>query len=139
MKLVLGMLVLVVCANSGCQRTPYEVAPVRGTVTVDGQPLEGGRVVFAPISREGVHAGNVAFGDVQPDGSFTLTTYRSGDGAVVGDHWVTLFPPDPLPAKFKLPKFLRFTVREKQSVLAGQENVIDLRLSSQEIARYAAR
>jgi len=108
-------------------------------VTIDDQPLGGGRVVFAPISRDGVHAGKVAFGDIQSDGTFTLTTYRPGDGAIVGDHWVTLFPPPQTPATLRLPKFLRFTVREKQSVRAGQENVVSLRLSSQEIARYAAR
>ena len=91
-------------AGAGCQQAPYDLAPVRGKVSVDGQPLASGRLMFAPISQGSADAGKPAFGDIQPDGSFVLTTYREGDGAVVGDHWVTLFPPAEQATPPNLPK-----------------------------------
>jgi hypothetical protein len=35
-------------------------------------------------------AGKLAFGVLQSDGTFVLGTYEPEDGAVVGDHWVTV-------------------------------------------------
>lgn len=131
-----GMLVIV-----GCQQSPYELSSVRGTVTVDGKPLAGGRVMFAPISKgETSEPGKPAFGTVQSDGSYVLTTFRDNDGAVVGDHWVTIFgPKSDDPAAASLPKFSKYVVRQKLSVVAGQENQIDVQLTSQDIARFAAK
>jgi len=87
--LCIGTLVVV-----GCQQSPYELSSVHGTVTVDGKPLAGGRVMFAPISQgDSSEPGKPAFGTLQSDGSYVLTTFRETDGAVVGDHWVTIFGP----------------------------------------------
>jgi hypothetical protein len=57
--------------------------PVKGTVTYKGQPLTKGRVVFEPDG-----AGKEAYGEIQPDGSFVLSTYKKDDGAVIGNHRV---------------------------------------------------
>jgi len=80
-----------VSAAVGCQQNPYELAPVRGTVTIDGHPLSQAKVMFAP-SEVGTNPnpGKPAFGLLQPDGSFVLTTYKENDGAVIGEHWVTV-------------------------------------------------
>jgi hypothetical protein len=54
----------------------------------DGRPLTGGRVTLNPQAATEVEA----FGDVNPDGTFTLTTYKPGDGAVPGTYVVTVSP-----------------------------------------------
>ena len=60
------------------------MAHVRGQVLYRGQPLEFGNVMFQP------RAGQPASGDIQPDGTFSLSTYKIGDGAVVGRHKVRI-------------------------------------------------
>jgi len=134
---------------AGCSEAPpFEVAAVQGTVTIDSQPLAQGRIMFAPIaSSNSLNAGKAAFGRIQPDGSFVLTTYKDNDGAVVGEHWATIYGPDPeleqvtqvsnLPAG--LPKFGRLAVPQKQVVAAGQDNRIDIQLTSQDVARYGKK
>lgn len=72
---------------SGCaeQAETKPTAPVKGTVTYQGKPLETGEVVFFPDSGE-----RIASGKIQPDGTFQLTTYEEGDGAIPGNHKVTI-------------------------------------------------
>jgi hypothetical protein len=121
------------CGNG----STYEVAPVQGTLTIGSRPMAGAKVMFAPVAKgAGAAAGKAAVGLTQSNGNFTLTTYRDGDGAVVGEHWVTIFAPqteqprasapgDPAPTETS---YKRLTVNEKQNVVAGQENVIDIAL-----------
>jgi|tagenome__1003787_1003787.scaffolds.fasta_scaffold19239692_2 hypothetical protein len=66
---------------AGCNRGP-KMVPVTGKVIYNGRPLEFGVVMFQPPS------GQPAQGTIQPDGTFTLSTYRSNDGAVSGKHKV---------------------------------------------------
>jgi hypothetical protein len=68
----------------GCGGGSLETAPVTGTVTLDGKPLPHGMVVFSP------ERGRGATGQIESDGSFTLSTYGNGDGAVVGPHRVAV-------------------------------------------------
>ena len=138
----LGLAVVI----TGCKQSPYELVPVCGTISIDGQPLSAGRVMFAPIARgDGLDAGKPAFGNLQPDGSFVLSTYQDNDGAIAGDHWVTIFGPKQgadgtVPGgPTDLPAFSRYTVRQKQSVAADQENRIDIAIRSQDIARFATQ
>ena len=67
----------------GCGRD-NGTAPVSGKVTVDGKPLAFGEIFFMPTS------GRMAHATIQPDGSYQLTTYETGDGALIGDHTVTI-------------------------------------------------
>lgn len=93
---------LVVCALlagtlGGCSSSEYKTAPARGKVTRDGQPVKGGSVMFRPTSTDSAKGGAVgksAAATVTDDGSFVLTTYASGDGAVVGKHQVSYSPPE---------------------------------------------
>ena len=88
MKVWLGSaLVWVAClAVVGCSNRP-KVAPVRGIVKMDGKPLPGGRVMFQPIATgEKKIVGQAALGHIQKDGTFVLTTYEEGDGAIIGSH-----------------------------------------------------
>ena len=78
--------VLICCLGCGPQGpTTY---PVRGKVVFeDGAPLAtGGKVLFESASLQGV--GKNARGAIQPDGTFEMTTFESGDGAVPGKHRV---------------------------------------------------
>lgn len=71
---------IVVC--SGCNSGP-DLGPVNGTVLIDGKPLKFGKVMF-----QRVEGGQPATGEIQPDGSFVLSTFRPEDGAVIGTHRV---------------------------------------------------
>lgn len=70
------------------------VFPVQGTVLVQGEPAPGARVVFHSVDLTEPST-LTPHGRVQPDGSFQLTTYESGDGAPSGEYAVTLFWPEP--------------------------------------------
>lgn len=76
----------------GCGRgARLQTAKVSGTVSLDGKPLDRGTVIFTPAS------GRAATGKVQPDGSYTLETYRPGDGAILGTHRVAVIARQELP------------------------------------------
>jgi hypothetical protein len=58
---------------------------VTGHVNYRGQPVLGALVTFACQE-----ANSVASGMTDAQGNFTLSTYRAGNGAVVGTHQVTV-------------------------------------------------
>lgn len=66
-----------------------EAHPVRGQVLFDGQPLPQASVVFHPLSEE-MPAVVRPSGQAGEDGFYTLSTYRSGDGAPAGEYAVTV-------------------------------------------------
>lgn len=81
--LLLASASLMLCTGCFGQKG-LETAPVTGVVTYNGKPLPYGRVSFRP------QAGSPATGDIQSDGSFSLSTYGNGDGAIVGTHQVSI-------------------------------------------------
>jgi hypothetical protein len=139
------MSLVIVCLSApGCDAPPYQLAPVHGTVTLDGQPLSGANVMFAPRARgDEVNAGKPAFGQLQPDGSYVLGTYDDEDGAVVGEHSVTIIrvgggtkvalPQQTAPNRLK---FSRLPVPGTFAVAAGQDNQLDIAITSNDVARY---
>ena len=73
----------------GCTESP--TVPISGKVTfVDGAPVGGGFVQFR--SKETPKT-ILARGTIQGDGSYELTTYVKGDGAVRGEQEVAVLPP----------------------------------------------
>jgi hypothetical protein len=68
----------------GCSSGDLPLAPVHGTVTYQGKPLDHGLVVFIP---ERGTPGPQAVGTIQPDGTFRINTLQR-DGAAVGRHRV---------------------------------------------------
>ncbi|TWT42719.1 DUF4198 domain-containing protein [Botrimarina hoheduenensis] len=81
----------VTCVSIGCDSAPFPLAQVEGQVTLDGKPLSNAKVMFAPVAAAGeIEAGKAAFGLLDSEGRFTLSTYKQDDGAVVGEHWVTV-------------------------------------------------
>lgn len=110
---------LVLLFLSGCGGpglVPIKTAPVDGTATFDGQPLENYRVFFFCAESD---AKEPAFGQVKADGTFVVGVRKGNDGAIIGKNqiWLTYEPPipelgpdepwNPPPPKVKLPeKFL---------------------------------
>ncbi len=87
-RLLLGCLVAALLfTTSGCGGP--EIAPVSGKITVGGQPVGRGSVTFMPDQDKGT-SGKVAVGDIQSDGSYSLRTFDTDDGALVGHHRVII-------------------------------------------------
>ena len=79
---VLAASLLVTAAGCGPRRP--ETAPVSGRVTYQGKPVTAGRIVFQS------EKGHMAVGTIVPDGSYRLTTFAPGDGAMLGHYRVTV-------------------------------------------------
>ena len=68
----------------GCDSKPNTGA-VTGVVTFEGKPVTEGTVTFYPSE-----GGRPAIGHLGSDGAFTLTTFQVNDGALLGEHKVTI-------------------------------------------------
>lgn len=90
-RLKRSILILLATAGTahlvGCNAEETGLAPVRGTVTLNGKPVTHGHVFARPTD------GRPAVGRIRSDGTYTLGTYTDSDGAKVGQHTVTLAPP----------------------------------------------
>ena len=71
------------CTSSGDEGFP-ETVPVKGKVSMAGQPLSKGSISFIPNS------GRPATALIQPDGTYVLGTFKEKDGAVPGHFRVTV-------------------------------------------------
>ena len=75
----------------GCGENDLSTYRTTGTVSFqDGEPVVGSMVQFR-TSHDGKPV--VARGTTKDDGSFELTTFVSGDGAIAGEHQAMLAPP----------------------------------------------
>lgn len=96
-SLIVGSLALALFVGCGESNPPTE--KVTGTVTLDGTPVEGATVTFVPDDP----AIRPATGKTGADGTYTLTSFVAGDGAMAGSYKikVTKFPssaaPEPAP------------------------------------------
>jgi len=137
---IIGITLLALC---GCGPSGPATAPTRGVVTVDGMPLDGGQVMFWPVD-----GGRPAGSKIAADGTYVLQTFEAGDGAVLGEHQVTVksFAETSGPASFeeeirgglatpaeaKIP--LRYAVEATSGLTATVvegENEVNLELTSQ--------
>lgn len=87
-----GVLCVLLGVASGCGGP--RTYPVEGRVVFkeDGAPMRGGQVVFELVDSTKPLS---ASGTIDDDGYFTLTTFKSGDGAVAGDYRAVVMPPFP--------------------------------------------
>ena len=74
-----------ICVLAGCGPKGPETIRVTGFVTLDGQPVEGATVAFFPEGGE-----RPARGVTDASGNFALMTFTAGDGALLGNHRVTV-------------------------------------------------
>ena len=77
---------------AGCGDSGPAKAPVKGKVLASGQPVTGGQLTFSPGSD--VQGAVPIVGQIQADGTFTLSTNRQGDGIAIGSHQVSYSAPD---------------------------------------------
>ena len=80
-------LAMLMASGVGCGPTDPDQAnilPVSGKVTYKGKPVPKGTITFHS------DGGRMATGEIQEDGSYSLTTARPGDGAVAGHHRVSI-------------------------------------------------
>jgi hypothetical protein len=98
-----ALLVASLVCLAGCgeeANIPEGMAPVTGTVTLDGKPLAGATVSFIP---DGVTKGAGSYGVTSADGKYELQGTQGGTGAAAGYYRVIiskLVMPDgsPIPA-----------------------------------------
>ena len=76
-------------ATCGCGPNGPNVAEVTGTVTLDGQPLEGAEIEFQPID---IPNGSPSYSinRTGPDGEYSLQYNDTLKGAMVGEHKVRI-------------------------------------------------
>ena len=107
---------LIAVITSGCiQDDRPNLAPVIGTVSLDGQPLEHAAVLFRPTE------GRASRGVTDADGIFELTYLRDTKGAIVGSHQVSITtrtetrPEERVPDKYNVQTTLTREVKDKQN------------------------
>jgi hypothetical protein len=79
-----SVVIVMTVALTGCQQRHPELVPVSGHVTIDGKPLAHGQIT---VLAEGHRA---SMGKIDSDGRFSLTCFKLGDGAPVGQHIATV-------------------------------------------------
>jgi len=128
---VAGRCIVLTIALVGCTTRSAgqpEIAPVSGTVTMDGRPLGGVAVVFE--SERGV----LSFGNTDDEGRYSVSYIRSAKGAGLGRNVVrirtpTMGPSSPL-RKDKIPSIYNTASTLAVDVTKGR-NVFDFSLESQ--------
>jgi hypothetical protein len=73
------------CGGGGKSASGPKTYPVSGVVTQGGKPVEGATLLF--VSTDGKKS---ATGKTDSSGRYTLTTTKSGDGAVAGQYKVAI-------------------------------------------------
>jgi hypothetical protein len=127
--------VLVLFLALGCGDHRPKTAVVRGTVTYKGKPVPNGTVNFVSAS------GPAATGEIGPDGSYRLTTFRKGDGAVLGAHKVVIVAMQkndaqieaftPLPPPIVPMKYTSAATTDLTAEVKDQENTINFDLKEE--------
>jgi hypothetical protein len=122
--------VLVLLCLSGCSGSLD--SSVSGLVTLDGEPLRTGRVVFHAVA-----GGAIAYGTIASDGRYRITTGRER-GLAAGDYIVTVVATERPPGRIgesygKLISPARYASKEKTDLKFAVQlgaNHIDLPLRS---------
>ena len=120
----------------GCNRGPFPTYEAEGRVTFsDGTALERGWVEFESIEHQ---PPLTARGEIQSDGTFFLTTFKQGDGAIEGRHRAVVVVPLPEgvgddPRQLELsvdPRFGQFDTAGLEFVVGrnADENVFRIRV-----------
>jgi len=82
---------VVLSIGLGCGGSDKPV-PVSGKVTVNGVPVANAGIVFHPQDGKG----RPASAETGEDGTYRLSTFNAGDGALKGDYRVTLVWDEPV-------------------------------------------
>ncbi len=123
----LGLAVLVLVFGCTGTKPLPELGTVRGTVTLDGQPIENAVVFFTPDGRKG----RAAIGMTNQKGAYSIEYAQGVPGASIGRHCVRIStsvasgsPDETVPSQYSLKDSLFADVK------AG-DNTIDFVLTTQ--------
>jgi hypothetical protein len=84
------------CGGGDPDRKP--TAKVTGKVTLEGAPIAGGSLIFAPMGDGKSNiVGKSGQATIKSDGTYTVSTYGTDDGAIIGKHRVLFSPPPAAP------------------------------------------
>ncbi len=129
---VLGA-VLCCFASCGASNNQLPTFEVKGQILQNGKPVPNATVVFHPAFEIGPDISKPR-GTTGEDGSFTLSTYGSADGAPEGDYKITVEqwtstnpekgPESRLPSKFAKPEQSGLTAR----VASGKNEIPAIQL-----------
>lgn len=127
-------LAIALMAAAGCSDSDFST--VSGHVSLDGKPLDGGAITFIPAT-----SGPLAYGNVAPDGSYSLQSSGGVEGLRPGSYTATVSyrsgRPSPgmtlaqiqalerVPVSYTTPE----TSNLHEEVVVG-ENVINLQLTT---------
>jgi hypothetical protein len=118
-----GAILLVTIA--GCARSNPHCIAVSGQVTYQGKQVKAGMIAFTRLEQAaGGGLVRPATADLQADGSYAMTTFREGDGALPGEYAVSIVSfdysgkrdesqrlPSMIPAKYGSPETSGLNVR----------------------------
>jgi len=135
---ILGILGLItVLGIPGCAGGDPPTAKTSGSVSFNGKPVPGGEVILAPVASGNSMPGKTAVSQVDFDGTFTVTTYKEGDGAIIGKHTVKFNPPTEEPKEAapgehvasRPSPYAGLVPKEKEiEITAGEENTLNIEL-----------
>lgn len=91
----LGLTMTITCLGCGGEDWQAATHPAQGRITINGEPPAGAVIELHSTGEQPDVRNSRPWAVVQEDGSYTLSTYETGDGAPVGDYAVTVrWPPD---------------------------------------------
>ncbi len=80
-------------ASIGCDPGGLpNMVPIEGKVIYNGQPLKFGYVAYVPVDKAN---GRTAHGVIHPDGTFSMTTLKMGDGVGIGEYRISVVAQQP--------------------------------------------
>lgn len=99
----ISLFLFLISVGCGGTKDQLPTTKVDGSVSYQGTPLETGTVTFFPVS-----GGKHAVGMISKGGAFSLSTFETGDGAVIGKHKVVVNvsyeTPDGVPVPDSVPR-----------------------------------
>lgn len=100
---VLFIATFLLCTGCGGSPDLLATTKVNGSVSYQGAAIESGTIMFFPVA-----GGKHAIGMISKEGTFTLSTYETGDGAIPGQHKVVINVsyenPDGIPVPASVPR-----------------------------------
>ena len=84
-----GLLALALCPGCGSRSAPRTIG-VSGRVTYQGKPVTSGTIIFHPLKPAEGSPSRPATGQLQSDGTYELSTFSPGDGAVPGEYGISI-------------------------------------------------
>lgn len=110
-------------SQSGCDGRPKRVR-VSGQVLIDGEPVTAGFVRVIPADAR------PAYGEIGPDGRFSLSTFDPNDGCVIGTHRVTVSAFDQSGGRWLAPKRYRdLPTSDLTATIDGPMDTLEIKLT----------